>query len=77
MEPRSALVPEGAVHELLGIQRVPRQIGVSISIVNWNERRLLDREDILRWLQANVDSTDSNLLRRLHTELAEITAEGA
>lgn len=70
------LVPEGAVHELLGIKALPRQFGVNISIVNWNGRRLLDREDVLRWLQANADSFDSTIIRRLYQELADITAKG-
>lgn len=71
----ATLVPEGAVHELLGL-KAPRQFGVNISIVNWNGRRLLDRADILRWLQANAQATDSPLLFRLHRELADITAKG-
>lgn len=70
------LLPEGAVSELLGLSVLPRRFGVNIFIVNWNGRRLLDRADVLAWLQANADSTDSNLVRRLHTELADITAKG-
>lgn len=73
---KPALVSEGAVHELLGIKRVPRQFGVSISIVNWNGRRLLDRADVLRWLQAQAQANDSPLLVRLHRELADVTAKG-
>lgn len=69
-----ALVPEGTVHELLGIKKLPRQFGVNIAIVNWNGRRLLDREDVLNWLLANAQSTDSTLLKRLYRELADITA---
>lgn len=69
------LVPEGAVHELLGIKKLPRRFGVNISIVNWNGRRYLDRDDVLRWLHANATGTDSTLLLRLHRELADITAK--
>lgn len=71
-----SLVPEGAVHELLGIKMLPRQYGVNISIVNWNNRRFLDREDVLKWLELNARSTSSSLIERLHRELAEITAKG-
>jgi hypothetical protein len=70
------LLPEAAVHEFLGIRSLPRQMGVNISIVNWNGRRFLDREDVLRWLRTNAASTDSALLYRLHDELAEATAKG-
>ena len=73
---RPTLVPEGAVHELLGLKRLPRQFGVNISIVNWNGRRYLDRDDVLKWLQTNAHATDSTLLLRLHHELADITAKG-
>jgi hypothetical protein len=69
------LVPEGAVNEFLGIKSLPRRFGVNILIVNWNGRRLLDRGDVLRWLQANADSLDSSLIRKLHDELADITAK--
>lgn len=70
------LVPEGAVHELLGIRRVPRQVRVNIGIVNWNGRRLLDRLDVLAWLDAHARDTNSPLLTQLHRELADITAKG-
>lgn len=73
---KPVLVPEGAVHELLGLKKLPRQFGVNIHIFNWNGRRLLDRQDVLRWLQAHAQATDSPLLFRLHRELADITAKG-
>lgn len=73
---KPVLVPEGAVHELLGIKALPRRFGVNISIVNWNGRRYLDRGDVLKWLQANAENTGSTLLLRLHRELADITAKG-
>lgn len=71
-----SLVPEGAVHELLGLKMLPREYGANISIVNWNGRRFLDREDVLKWLELNARSTSSTLIERLHRELAEITAKG-
>lgn len=73
------LVPEGAVHELLGIKKQPNlrlAAGVHFNIYNWNGRRLLDRQDVLRWLQAKATATDSPLLFQLHNELADITAKG-
>lgn len=72
------LVPEGAVHELLGIRKLPGRLaaGVHFTIYNWNGRRLLDRQDVLRWLQAKATATDSTLLFQLHNELADITAKG-
>jgi len=71
---RPTLVPEGAVHDLLGIRRAPRQHGINIMIVNWNQRRLLDREDVLRWFRANASHLDLPILHRLADELAEVTA---
>lgn len=76
MATAETLLPEGAVAEYLGLSVLPRRFGVNIFIVNWNGRRLLDREDVLSWLQVNAESTDSALIRRLHQELADITAKG-
>lgn len=64
------------MNEFLNIRTLPRQFGINIAIVNWNGRRLLDREDVLRWLKTNADSIDSPLLHQLHNELADITAKG-
>lgn len=68
------LVPEGAVHELLGVSRAPRQVGVNISILNALGRRWLDREDVLRWLDLNAQATESGLVARLRAELEEVSA---
>lgn len=71
------LVDERAVADYLGVSVLPRQFGVNIMIVNWNGRRLLDRDDVLRWLKVNAESLGgSAIVERLHRELAEITAEG-
>ena len=70
------LVPEGAVHELLGVKRAPRQVGVHVSILNAMGRRWLDREDVLRWLQVNANHLSLPLLMKLYDELADITAKG-
>lgn len=71
------LVDERAVNDFLGIKTLPRPLGVNILIVNWNGHRYLSRDDVLRWLEANAESLDSSLIRNLHRELADITAEGA
>lgn len=71
------LVDERAVADYLGLKMLPRDVGVNILIVNWNGHRYLSRDDVLRWLEANAESTDYSLIRKLHRELADITAEGA
>lgn len=74
---KDRLVDESAIADYLGLKVAPREFGVSILIVNWNNRRLLDRDDVLRWLRVNAESLGgSAIVERLHDELAEITAEG-
>lgn len=68
------LVPAGAVAEHLGVKVAPRQFGVDLRVLNALGDRWINRHALLRYLDANVESTDSDVLRRLRREIAEVTA---
>lgn len=70
------LVPEAELNDYLGYKVLPRRFGINIFIADWNGRRLLDRADVLNYLQTCVTSIDSSPLQRIHDELADITAKG-
>lgn len=68
------LVPTGQFHELLGVKVAPRQVGVDLRVLNALGDRWINRHALLRYLDVNIESTDSEVLRRMRREIADVTA---
>lgn len=77
---RELTAPEGAVHELLGVRQDPpakvgpRAHGINLKVLNALEDRWINRGALLRYLHYSAEAADSDALRRVRDEIAEVTA---
>jgi hypothetical protein len=69
------LVPEGAVHDHLGVKRPFRVAGPSMNIgmLNALGSRWLHRDDVLAWLSLEGNHFDSDAVRGMRRRLLEAT----